>query len=293
MEKEDKITEFHKTYGSPRRRDQIPEYRMPDENGILKNPGIGDRDRQEDESPDPPREVRSNAVYGDRFFGRLHAGPAEPYMRRNAYHGVHDLLRLLKENKPTESTGRAAPPQSATGTVLTTQRTCTPKSKDETSRRHPETQRERPGTPTNNTQTFIWRAPDLFQTNLTGSTNKTTKNPDVIRKHTFTGETFAAECKHRSEIRYDPEKKHPLHPMVNPEQISRHKNFSKTENIPVFIVLGTRGDPKDPEHVFCIPHNNIKYPEIYESIFEKIIPKRSSVYRNGNLFRLSTQISVS
>lgn len=81
--------------------------------------------------------------------------------------------------------------------------------------------------------------------------------------------------------------------MVNPEQISRHKNFSKTENIPVFIVLGTRGDPKDPEHVFCIPHNNIKYPEIYESIFEKIIPKRSSVYRNGNLFRLSTQISVS
>ena len=127
-------------------------------------------------------------------------------MRRNAYHGVHDLLRLLKENKPTESTGRAAPPQSATGTVLTTQRTCTPKSKDETSRRHPETQRERPGTPTNNTQTFIWRAPDLFQTTITGSTNKTTKNPDVIRKHTFTGETFAAECKHRSEIRYDSEK---------------------------------------------------------------------------------------
>lgn len=148
---------------------------MPDKNGILKNPGIEDRDRPEDESPDPPGEVRSNAVYEDRFFGRLHAGPAEPYMRRNAYHGVHDLLRLLKENKPTESTGRAAPPQSATGTVLTTQRTCTPKSKDETSRRHPEKQRDRPRTPTNNTQTFIWRAPDLFQTNLTGSTNKTTK----------------------------------------------------------------------------------------------------------------------
>lgn len=90
-----------------------------------------------------------------------------------------------------------------------------------------------------------------------------------------------------------PRKKHPLHPMVNPEQISRHKNFSKTENIPVFIVLGTRGDPKDPEHVFCIPLNDIKYPEIYESIFEKIIPKRTSVYRNGILFRIPKQISVS
>ena len=110
---------------------------MPDKNGILKNPGIEDRDRPEDESPpDPPGEVRSNAVYEDRFFGRLHAGPAEPYMRRIVYHGVHDLLRLLKENLPTESTCRAAPPQSATGAVLTTQRTCTPKSKDETSRRN-------------------------------------------------------------------------------------------------------------------------------------------------------------
>ena len=124
----------------------------------------------------------------------------------NMYYTLTSWDTFQTINKPTESTGRAAPPQSATGTVLTTQRTCTPKSKDETSRRHPETQRERPGTPTNNTQTFIWRAPDLFQTNLTGSTNKTTKNPDVIRKHTFTGETFAAECKHRSEIRYDPEK---------------------------------------------------------------------------------------
>ena len=82
----------------------------------------------------------------------------------------------------------------------------------------------------------------------------------------------------------------------SPEQISRYKNISKTENIPVFIVLGTGGDPKEPEHVFCIPHNTIKCPEIYESIaekFEKIIPKKTSVYRNGSLFRIPKQISVS
>ncbi|HJK18587.1 MAG TPA: hypothetical protein O0W89_01830 [Methanocorpusculum sp.] len=114
-------------------------------------------------------------------------------------------------------------------------------------------------------------------------TYKTTKNPDVIIKHKFTGETFAVECKYRSEIRYDPEKNIHYIQWSTPEQITRYKNFSKTENTPVFIVIGIGGNPKDPEHVFCIALNDIKYPKIYESIFEKI-PKKSFMYRNGILF---------
>lgn len=54
-----------------------------DGNEIMKNPGFEDRDRPEDESPDPPGEVRSNAVYEDRFFGRFRAGPAEPSVRED------------------------------------------------------------------------------------------------------------------------------------------------------------------------------------------------------------------
>ena len=90
MEKEDKITEFHNTYGSPSRRDQIPEYRVPDENGILKNPGIEDWDRPEDESPDPPGEVRSNAVYEDRF-----SEGSMPVRQSHTCGGTHTMAYMI------------------------------------------------------------------------------------------------------------------------------------------------------------------------------------------------------
>ncbi len=62
--------------------------------------------------------------------------------------------------------------------------------------------------------------------------------------------------------------------------------FSKKNKMPVFVVLGLGGKPKDPGQCFCIPLSIAKYPEIFPSILEKHerVPKNKKFFwKNGKL----------
>ena len=95
------------------------------------------------------------------------------------------------------------------------------------------------------------------------------KNPDLIVKYKPTGEKFAVECKFRS----NPIKSEKINGYVvkwsYSDQIRRYNEFSKSNNIPVFVVIGLSGKPNRPKFMFCLPLEDAKYPEIFLSILDK------------------------
>lgn len=40
-------------------------------------------------------------------------------------------------------------------------------------------------------------------------------------------------------------------------------------NIPVFVVIGLSGTPNHPDHIFCLPLEIAKYPELFRSVLDK------------------------
>ena len=58
---------------------------------------------------------------------------------------------------------------------------------------------------------------------------------------------FAIECKWRN---YKPRKTTDI---FSNEQIENYRSFSKSKNIPVFIVFGIGGQPSQPEELYIIP----------------------------------------
>ncbi|HJJ48171.1 MAG TPA: hypothetical protein O0X39_04150 [Methanocorpusculum sp.] len=99
------------------------------------------------------------------------------------------------------------------------------------------------------------------------------KNPDFRIRYEPTKEEFAVECKFRT---WFYEEINPYGEIVKqsiqwakPEQMERYKKYEKEQKIPVFIVIGVGGKPNNPQFIFCIPLKEIKYPEIYGSIFER------------------------
>jgi hypothetical protein len=112
------------------------------------------------------------------------------------------------------------------------------------------------------------------------------KNPDLIIEYKPTGERFAVECKFRSWM-YKSEK---INDYVikwsYPDQIKRYNDYSKENNIPVFILIGLGGKPNHPELCFCIPLKEAKYPEIFPSVLEKYerLPKNKNFFwKKGDL----------
>ena len=66
---------------------------------------------------------------------------------------------------------------------------------------------------------------------------------------------------------------------------ARYNAYSRSNRIPVFVVVGVGGSPKNPETMFCIPLNDAKYPEIFPSVFEKYErdPGKTFFWRDGML----------
>ena len=95
------------------------------------------------------------------------------------------------------------------------------------------------------------------------------KNPDLIIQYKPTKEKFAIECKFRSYMIQSEKIDDPVIKWSYPDQIKRYNDFSKTNNIPVFIIIGLGGKPDNPEFMFCVPLKEAKYPEIFPSVLEK------------------------
>ncbi|MEK9135384.1 MAG: hypothetical protein AAB451_03800 [Patescibacteria group bacterium] len=104
-------------------------------------------------------------------------------------------------------------------------------------------------------------------------------NPDFIFRNKKTNKRLAVECKYLS-------KQAKKFWWAKNYQIENYQNFSQKENIPVFVVLGIGGRPKNPKRVFLVPLNQIKYPDVkmeYLGKFEREPRKSFSVDREGNL----------
>ena len=117
---------------------------------------------------------------------------------------------------------------------------------------------------------------------------KSNMNPDFTIFDKKTKSKIAIECKFRSAFIPQPgDKTGELAAIewAKDEQIKRYKEFEKKEKIPVFIIIGVSGTPEHPEHVFCIPLEEMKYPIVYESIFANYarLPNKPLFYKNGLL----------
>ena len=118
--------------------------------------------------------------------------------------------------------------------------------------------------------------PDMFKhvtwqgdkVSSNGNYAKTNGNPDLIyefKKGTFQVK-FAVECKYR--------KKDKKIKFAEASQIKRYNEFSKSENMDVYIVLGVGSNPNEPDEIFTIPLNEIKDPEMdYDLLVERYLRK--------------------
>ena len=105
-------------------------------------------------------------------------------------------------------------------------------------------------------------------------------NFDFILRYKPTHEEFAVEAKYRSHLNKDKRL-----PVCRSDQLQRYKDFAKKRRIPYFVVIGLAGDDDDPRSMFSIPLQEIKYPDLYPSIFKNFErnPKSDFFWKDGVL----------
>jgi len=105
-------------------------------------------------------------------------------------------------------------------------------------------------------------------------------NFDFIWKYKPTRKEFAVEAKYRSHLNKDK-----MLPVSRADQLQRYKDFANKREIPYFIVIGLAGYDDEPESMFCIPLNEVKFPDLYPSIFKNFErnPKSKFFWKDGVL----------
>ena len=88
------------------------------------------------------------------------------------------------------------------------------------------------------------------------------KRPDLTFVYKPKNMKFSVECKYRGNLykgKYNWAKK---------KQMDRYKQFMKKEGHPVFVVMGLGGKPDNPDKMYCVPLDEIKYVGLYPSVLE-------------------------
>ena len=103
----------------------------------------------------------------------------------------------------------------------------------------------------------------------------------ILTLYLFTGERIkiAVECKYK-------EKEYERIFWADENQIERYQDFSAKEKMPVFVIIGIGGRPKNPNRMFLIPLHLIKYHDVkmdYLQKFERDPRKPFSLGTDGNL----------
>jgi len=95
-----------------------------------------------------------------------------------------------------------------------------------------------------------------------GYSIETDSEPDLIIRHLESNIKIAIECKYRS------------HSIAGKISISKwfldhYKEYAdKNPDIPTYILYGLDGQPDNPDRMFCVPVNEIKYANSYISGFK-------------------------
>ena len=104
-------------------------------------------------------------------------------------------------------------------------------------------------------------------------------NPDFVFIHRRTNQKIAVECKYK-------EKEYERIFWADENQIERYQDFSAKEKMPVLVIIGVGGRPKNPKRMFFAPLDKIKYPDVkmdYLQKFERDPRKPLSLDSNGKL----------
>lgn len=124
-----------------------------------------------------------------------------------------------------------------------------------------------------------WRIAESNAYRKLGRWVESYSNPDFVFIHRRTNKKIAVECKYK-------EKEHERILWAYEDQIEKYRSFSQKQNIPVFVILGVGGRPKNPKRVFLAPLSQVKYPDAkieYLEKFERDPKKYFSLDNHGNL----------
>jgi len=84
--------------------------------------------------------------------------------------------------------------------------------------------------------------------------------PDLLIRYNPSGEEFYVECKYRSKL-YENKFMWSTH-----EQMNRYFRFAYEKKLPFFVIMGLGGAPNKPEKMYCVPLQEIKYPQLYPKV---------------------------
>ena len=104
------------------------------------------------------------------------------------------------------------------------------------------------------------------------------KEPDFKFRHKKSGHEFYIECKFRTGLYQDK-----FYWAKSEEQMKRYKTFQEgVRPAKVFIA----GSPSDPERLFIVPLDDIKYPSLYPSFLKpyEVNPQRTLYYKSGKIY---------
>lgn len=122
-------------------------------------------------------------------------------------------------------------------------------------------------------QTHSWKTNE-------GRFVESTLNPDYILRYKPSREEFAVECKYRSRLNQDG-----MLECCKPHQFQRYMEFMQKRKIPVYIVVGLGGIDDDPDDLYVIPLQDMKYPALYKNVFMSFSknPNNNFFWKNGKL----------
>ena len=90
------------------------------------------------------------------------------------------------------------------------------------------------------------------------------KLPDFHIKDRKTREGFWVEVKYRSRLFND------KFPICNKERLDSYKAFEASQKPEkVFMIFGLGGNAGDPEEIFCLPLDQIEFPDLFRSKFNQ------------------------
>jgi hypothetical protein len=124
-----------------------------------------------------------------------------------------------------------------------------------------------------------WRIAESNAYRKLGRWVESYSNPDFVFIHRKTNKRIAVECKYKG-------KEYERVLWAYEDQIEHYQNFSAKEKIPVFIIIGIAGRPKNPKRMFLVPLSLVKYPDVkmdYLQKFERDPRKSFSLNGDGNL----------
>lgn len=92
---------------------------------------------------------------------------------------------------------------------------------------------------------------------------ESSRAPDILMEHIASGDRFAIECKFRSRASGN------RLVWARPDQLDTYREYEVAQKIPVYVAIGLGGNPSEPENLFIIKLERMKFPDVLLYYLEK------------------------